>query len=108
MTENCFFCFAPTCEGCPDQFATFERMKYGVYSIRDARTGFLPPTVDQNDSSAMRNFAHACMQKESLLFSHIEDYALCKIGEFDNETGTISTQLPEVILDGTSIQRKEG
>ena len=44
-------------------------MKYGVYSIRDARTGFLPPTVDQNDSSAMRNFAHACMQKESLLFS---------------------------------------
>ena len=55
----------------------------------------------------MRNFAHACMQKESLLFSHIEDYALCKIGEFDNETGTISTQLPEVILDGTSIQRKD-
>ena len=34
-------------------------MKYGIYSIRDARTGFLPPTVDQNDSSAMRNFAHA-------------------------------------------------
>ena len=48
------------------------------------------------------------MQKESLLFSHIEDYSLCKIGEFDNETGTISTQLPEVILDGTSIQRKDG
>jgi hypothetical protein len=82
-------------------------MKYGVYSIRDARTGFLPPTVDQNDSSAMRNFAHACMQKESLLFSHIEDYSLCKIGEFDTETGTISAQLPEVILDGTSIQRKD-
>jgi hypothetical protein len=47
-------------------------VKYGVYSIRDARTGFLPPTVDQNDSSAMRNFAHVCMQKESLLFSHID------------------------------------
>lgn len=25
VTENCFFCFAPTCEGCPDQFSTFER-----------------------------------------------------------------------------------
>ncbi len=25
VTENCFFCFSPTCEGCPDQFSTFER-----------------------------------------------------------------------------------
>lgn len=82
-------------------------MKYGVYSIRDARTGFLPPTVDLNDSSAMRNFAHACMQKESLLFSHIQDYCLCKIGEFDTENGKISHTFPEVILDGTSIQRKD-
>lgn len=82
-------------------------MKYGVYSIRDARTGFLPLTVDQNDSSAMRNFAHACMQKESLLFSHIEDYCLCKVGEFDTETGKILHTMPEVILDGTSIQRKD-
>lgn len=83
-------------------------MKYGVYSIRDARTGFLPPTVDINDSSAMRNFAHACMQKESLLFSHIEDYALYKIGDFFTDSGTISEQLPELILDGSSIQRKDG
>lgn len=82
-------------------------MKYGVYSIRDARTGFLPPTFDLNDSSAMRNFAHACMQKQSLLFSHIEDYCLCKIGEFDTETGNILPTLPEVILDGSSIQRKD-
>lgn len=82
-------------------------MKYGVYSIRDARTGFLPPTVDQNDSSAMRNFAHACMQKESLLFSHIEDYALCKIGEFDSSKGVITPQLVDVILDGSSIQGKD-
>lgn len=82
-------------------------MKYGVYSIRDARTGFLPPTVDQNDSSAMRNFAHACMQKESLLFSHIEDYSLCKIGEFDSSKGVISPQLVDVILDGSSIQGKD-
>lgn len=82
-------------------------MKYGVYSIRDARTGFLPPTVDLNDSSAMRNFAHACMQKESLLFSHIEDYALCKIGEFDSSKGVITPQLVDVILDGSSIQGKD-
>ena len=82
-------------------------MKYGVYSVRDARTGFLPPTVDQNDSSAMRNFAHACMQKESLLFSHIEDYALCKIGEFDSSKGVITPQPVDVILDGSSIQGKD-
>ncbi len=84
-------------------------MKYGVYSIRDARTGFLPPTVDINDSSAMRNFAHACMQKESLLFSHIEDYALYKVADFFTDSGTFSEgQLPELIMDGSSIQRKDG
>lgn len=80
-------------------------MKYGIYSIRDSRTGFLPPMADQNDSSAMRNFSHACMQKDSLMFTHCEDYALCRIGEFDSETGSLSTQLPAVILDGTSIQK---
>ena len=31
-------------------------MKYGVYVIKDSVTGFLTPTVDQSDNSAMRNY----------------------------------------------------
>ena len=31
-------------------------MKYPIYSIRDAKTGFMSPTVDMNDPAAVRNF----------------------------------------------------
>lgn len=42
-------------------------MKYGVYSIRDARTGFLPPTVDQNDSFRYAEFC-SCLYAEGKPF----------------------------------------
>ncbi len=64
-------------------------MKYGVYSIRDLKTGFLPPTVDLNDGSAIRNFEHACRAEESLFFSHPDDYVLFRVGTFDTDSGRI-------------------
>lgn len=64
-------------------------MKYGIYSIRDMKTGFLPPTVDVNALSAMRNFEHACYNSDSLFFSHPEDYSLFALGTFDTDTGRI-------------------
>lgn len=73
-------------------------MKYGIYSIRDSRTGFLPPTVDQNDMSARRNMEHAASQRNSLFFSHPEDYSLFRIGEFDTESGQLTPCVPEFIF----------
>lgn len=72
-------------------------MKYNVYSIRDAKTGFLTPTIDINDDSAIRNFQHACTNVDSLFFTHPADYSLIKIGEFDVETGSI-IQVPHEVL----------
>lgn len=80
-------------------------MKYGIYCIRDAKTGFLTPTVDINDQSAMRNFAHATMQHNTLFFSHAQDYSLYRIGVFDSESGIIqSLAQPEHIAEGTSFK----
>lgn len=78
-------------------------MKYPVYSIRDVHTGFMSPTVDQNDASAMRNFRHAVMQSSSLMNSHPKDYSLYKIGVFDTETGSLVECLPELVTDAFSI-----
>nr|CAI9750858.1 DNA binding protein [Microvirus sp.] len=80
-------------------------MKYNVYSIRDSRTGFLSLVLEQNDLSAQRNFEHACMQADSLMYSHASDYSLCRVGTFDTDTGCVESQLPEVIVDGSAVRK---
>lgn len=74
-----------------------------IYSIRDVHTGFMTPTVDQNDASAMRNFGHAVMNAGSLMNSHPKDYSLYRIGTFDTENGNIKTCIPELIVDAFSL-----
>lgn len=64
-------------------------MIYGIYSIKDAKTGYLPPTFDINDLSAMRNFEHACQNPDSLFFTHPQDYTLYCIGSFDTDSGNL-------------------
>lgn len=65
-------------------------MKFGVFSIRDFKTGFLAPTCEVNESVAVRNFEHAVLQSEqTLFFSHPEDYALFRIGHYDSDTGDL-------------------
>ncbi len=82
-------------------------MILGIYSIYDKKTGYLTPTVDQNDAAAKRNFEHAMMQESNLLFSHPEDYALHKLGSFNTETGEIIplVPVPEKIIDGLGYGR---
>lgn len=83
-------------------------MKYGVYSVRDNLTGFLNITIDNNDSSAKRNFRHACKDTNSLMWSHSSDYSLFKIATFDNETGIIEEICPiELIVNADSFLREE-
>ena len=81
-------------------------MKFGVYSIEDIKTGFMTPTIDQNDNSAVRNFSSAIMQSDGILFTHAEDFRLFKIGEFDTDTGSILAVAPLVhLVDGSDVLR---
>lgn len=73
-------------------------MKYGLYAVRDVKTGYLPPQADINDYSAIRNFNHACMDKSSLMFTHGADYELYKIGDYDTECGEIVSLYPGEFL----------
>ncbi|UPW41026.1 nonstructural protein [Sigmofec virus UA08Rod_5712] len=75
-----------------------------IYAIRDLRTCFMTPTVDLNDSSAMRNFEAACRRSDSLMYSHSEDYSLFAVGYYDQDTGKIEPVFPpELVIDGKSI-----
>lgn len=81
-------------------------MNFGVYSIQDVKTGFMTPTIDQNDQAAIRNFSSAVMQSDGILFTHAEDFRLFKIGEFNSETGTILPVAPLVhLVDGSDVLR---
>lgn len=81
-------------------------MMLNVYSIRDVRSGFLTPTVDQNDYIAARNFANAIMESHGVLFTHASDFQLFRIGEFDSDKGVlIPAQLHELISDGAEVLR---
>lgn len=83
-------------------------MKYGVYSIRDAYTGFLPPTFDINDMSASRNLAHALRNPDLLFGSAPQDYDLYYLGEFDSDDGSIVTTTPRLVVSAVSLLKEVG
>lgn len=78
-------------------------MKLPMYAIRDVHVGFLTPTVDQNDASAMRNFRHAIQQESSIMHTHAKDFSLYKIADYDTDTGEVDCCIPELIADGFSM-----
>lgn len=81
-------------------------MKFGMYCMQDLKTGFLTPTIDQTDASAIRNFDSAILQSQGVLFTHAEDFRLFRIGEFDSESGVVEPlAMPVVLRDGASVLR---
>lgn len=69
-------------------------MIYGVYAMRDVKTGFLAPTVEVNDMAAIRNFNHAVLHSDGLLSSFAGDFALYKIATFDSDSAVVVPLVP--------------
>jgi len=70
-------------------------MKYGLYAIKDVKIGFLNPFLSQNDASAVRGFAEAANEKngKNPVNEFIEDKELWKIGEYDDQTAEIASEI---------------
>lgn len=80
-------------------------MKYYVYCVRDNKTSFMTPTVDQNDGSAIRNFSYAVCHTDGILSSYRQDFDLYKIGTFDSDSGRITPlTVPELLMSGSSVK----
>lgn len=79
-------------------------MMFGIYGVKDAKTGFMSPTVDQNDFSAWRNFEHAVRNSGSVMTSHRQDFDLYRLGHFDSESGKILVEdTPVLVVAGSSL-----
>lgn len=77
-------------------------MTYYIYSIRDIKTGFMIPTMDNNDESAFRNFAFSIGNSDSLFTYFPSDFSLYCLAAFDSDSGLISPlSLPRYVGSGT-------
>ncbi len=83
-------------------------MIFGIYAIKDAKSSFMPCTPDTNDATAIRNFENAVRRPDSLLASHPNDFALFKLGLYDDSTGIIdSADRPKFLCDAAQCLFKE-
>ena len=84
-------------------------MTYGVYVIRDDLTGYLMPSFDCNDPSAVRNFSAAvnAQRAGNLLHTNPADYTLYKIGVYDTAIGALAPIEHVQLATGQSVLIKE-
>lgn len=80
-------------------------MKYPVFAIRDAKVGFMAPTVEQNAPAAIRNFEHAVLNSASLMNSHPGDYDLYEIGSFDSDSAELEKTMPKHLISAAEVLR---
>lgn len=79
-------------------------MRLPIVCMKDIKVGYLSPTVDQNEASAVRNFSHAVKSSSGVLNTHPEDFSLILIGYFDSDTGVITSCDHLVLIDGHSVR----
>lgn len=80
-------------------------MKFGMYCIKDAKTGFMTPVVEQNDAAALRNFSHAVNQPDSLMHDCPNDFSFFKVAEFDTDKGVFPILSPKLVADASEVLR---
>lgn len=83
-------------------------MIYGVYSIYDKKALiYNPPYFAHNDGTAVRIVADSMAQGTSLA-RHPADYAVFKVGEFNDQTGGIvATTPPQFTVELVSLLDKK-
>lgn len=84
-------------------------MKYGLYCMQDkAAHHYLAPQCEATEETAVRNFKVSMNRKDLFLFMSPTDFALYKIGEFDDISAEIKLMdSPEFICDGLSVLEKK-
>lgn len=79
-------------------------MVFGIYCVRDVKSGFQTPTAQVNDAVAVRGFASAVLNSDSVLFTYASDFALYKVAEFDADTGRITPlDLPVELIQASAV-----
>ena len=71
-----------------------------MYAFRDIKMKtFSNPFVQANDEVAKRTAKTLCNDERSEMFKIAEDIEFWKISEWDDQTGVISGELPEILIN---------
>lgn len=75
-----------------------------IYSFRDVKIGYMEPFLQINDTVAIRTFTATLNDENSrqLIRKYKEDIELWRLGEYDEETGTIQPN-KEYLIGGKDV-----
>lgn len=77
-----------------------------IYSIKDLETNtFDTPFFSHNDTLAKRHFIMTSNNENSMIHNFPDQFCLYSLGEFDTDSGNISTSLT-IVLEGNQILKK--
>lgn len=72
-----------------------------MYAVRDLKSCWLTPSIDDNDQVARRGFVYAVSHNDIMGFVP-EHFSLYKIGAYDLDTGhLLPLEVPELIIEGS-------
>lgn len=79
-------------------------MKLNIYSIKDKKGSYANPYVLNNDEQAIRDLKMAVNDERSGMINKFsEDFELTKLGQFDTETGEITSKV-EMIINASQLK----
>lgn len=78
-----------------------------IYTVYDSKTqAYLPPMFMRSKGEAVRSFEAAANDPQSTLCKYPADFTLFEIGEFDDQTGTLSMYEAKISL-GVAVEFKQ-
>lgn len=83
-------------------------MKLQMYSVRDAKASvFHPPYFNRSHGEAERNFDQLVNDPKSVQCQYPEDWDLYHLGEYDDESGQMSTlPSPKHLIKAVDVKRQ--
>ena len=83
-------------------------MKLKIYSIKDTKVGFMQPFYQANQAVAIRAFNNAVNAKEiNNINQNADDMELWELGEFDDQTGEIKSEVKYIVKANDIIKKGE-
>lgn len=82
-------------------------MKHKIYAVYDSKAeSYTPPFFEHAEGRALRTFADCCNDKGHQFGKHPEDYTIFRLGEYDDNTGTITQDKISSVASGHTLLEK--
>ena len=83
-------------------------MKFGVYSVHDAKTNvYSAPFFSQNDNVARRQFGDLAKDGQTLISKHPDDFNLVRIGTWCDDKGQLTDEQTKTLANAGDFHEPE-